>query len=218
MLSIITNLNEDVLGKLIAGLAMILALTISLTMHEYAHAFVAYKQGDDTAKLMGRLTPNPIAHIDLFGFLCCIFFGFGWAKPVPINPLKFRKFRKGIALVSLAGITVNFIFAFIFGGFYVLCSNYLILSNYFNLFLYDFCLLMFSLNCCLCVFNLLPIYPLDGFNFLQAFTSYENKFMKFMQNYGFIILLLLLFVFDFALSALIEMLMVPIQLFWGLFF
>ena len=98
---------------LAVSLSLCAVLVISFTLHEFAHALVAYKCGDYTAKAHGRLTINPLAHIDVMGFLCCFLFCFGWAKPVPINPLHFRKYKKGIILTSIAGIIVNIILAFI---------------------------------------------------------------------------------------------------------
>ena len=96
-----------------AGIAMLLVLIISLSLHEFGHAYVAYKQGDITPKYQGRVTLNPLAHIDPIGFLCCALFGFGWAKPVEINPLKFRNYKSGIFKVSIAGVTANLILSFL---------------------------------------------------------------------------------------------------------
>jgi Zn-dependent protease len=88
-------------------------ILISLTIHEFAHGYVAYRCGDDTAKMMGRLTINPLKHLDIVGTLMMFFVGFGWAKPVPINPRNFRKPRRDLFFVSIAGITANLILALI---------------------------------------------------------------------------------------------------------
>jgi len=90
---------------------LVLALLFSLSLHEFAHAYVAFKQGDPTAKHMGRLTLNPLAHLDPLGSLLLLFAGFGWAKPVPVNPLNMRDPKKGFALVAIAGPGMNFILA-----------------------------------------------------------------------------------------------------------
>ncbi len=97
-------------------LAYILALIIAFSMHELAHAFSAYKLGDPTPKAMGRLTLNPVKHIDIVGMLGFLIVGFGWAKPVPINPLYFRKYRRDNFIVSISGVLTNLILAFIFSG------------------------------------------------------------------------------------------------------
>jgi len=201
---------------LLAGIAVVLALVISLSTHEFAHAYVAYKNGDDTAKLQGRLSLNPMKHMDWIGVLCCVLFRFGWAKPVPVNPMKFRNYKKGSALVSIAGVTVNLIFAIVFGGLYVMFLKHIELSNNFLFFLCEFCACMFSLNACLFVFNLLPIYPLDGFNLVAAFAKYDNKFVQFMRQYGNIILIIILVAFNWLVSDLITLIMYPILRLWFL--
>ena len=90
-------------------LISVVVFFISLAMHEFAHGFVAYKMGDPTPKMAGRVTLNPFKHLDLMGFLFFIFFGFGWAKPMPVNPLNFKKYKKGVRLVSIAGVLTNFL-------------------------------------------------------------------------------------------------------------
>lgn len=203
---------------IIVVLAYALVLVISFSLHEFGHAYSAFKQGDDTAKAYGRLTINPLAHIDGIGFACCLLFGFGWAKPVPINPLKFRKYNKGIAIVSLSGIFVNFILAFVFYALQLLfCILFydLIITSLLMEFIYYFLYFMYIINICLLVFNLLPIYPLDGYQFLTAFTKYDNKFMQFMKNYGFIIMLLIVFVFYEIFTWLIGVFSAPIVAFWS---
>ena len=140
---------------LILCISFLIILILSIVLHEVAHGFIAYKQGDDTAKIQGRLSLNPIVHFDILGFISCVLFGFGWAKPVPINPLKFRNFKKGTALVSIAGVTVNIILAFIFCGLYVIVDTYLSIMNYFHLFLYFLCYFGFILNIGFFLFNLI---------------------------------------------------------------
>lgn len=214
MLSIIDQLTGT--EYISAGLALVLVLVLSLSLHEFGHAYVAYKQGDYTPKEMGRVTLNPLAHIDPIGFVCCMLFGFGWAKPVQINPIKFRNYRKGMALTSLAGVTVNLILAFIGCGLYYVCLRFLTFADGFQLFLYYFSYFLFNINISLFVFNLLPIYPLDGFNYLSAVTKYDNGFVNFMYKYGNIVLIVLLIFGSTLLSSLVYWVGFPIQLLWGL--
>lgn len=93
--------------------ASFFAVVIVLTLHEFAHAFVAYKCGDLTPKFNKRLTLNPMRHFDLVGLLCFTFVGFGWAKPVPINPNNFKHYRRGLAFTSTAGVIMNYLTAFL---------------------------------------------------------------------------------------------------------
>ncbi len=180
--------------------AWLIAIIFAIVSHEFAHAFVANKMGDPTAKLAGRLTLNPAKHLDPIGAICLVVFGFGWAKGVPINPNLFRNYKKGQILVSISGILTNLCLGVIFTFLSVIAnlffnSEILILQFLQALFMYSA-----MLNYVLAVFNILPIYPLDGFSLLEAFLPYENKFLTFMRKYGVIILLILL------LSNLIDLL------------
>lgn len=212
------NFINDLSGTEIisAGFALILVLVISLSLHEFGHAFVAYKQGDMTPKIMGRVTLNPLAHIDPIGFVCCALFGFGWAKPVEINPIKFRNYKKGLFLTSIAGVTINIILAFLGCGIYYICLRFLPLTNGFNLFLLYFGMFMYTINLSLFVFNLLPVYPLDGFNCIAALTKYDNKFVNFMRKYGTLILIIVLIFGDILLFQLVEWIGTPLEMLWRL--
>ena len=205
---------------LIASLAFVLVLIISFTLHEWAHAYVAYKCGDYTPQLAGRLTLNPLAHIDPIGFVCSALFCFGWAKPVPVNPLRFRNYRKGLALVSIAGVVMNLVIAILSCGAYIAIRKYAVIDSGFMLFVYMFFYTLFALNISLFVFNLLPVAPLDGFNFLASILKYGNKFIMFMARYGFIILFAVLLIGDFfggsLLGNLVNWISYPIIKFWGL--
>lgn len=222
MISLIQSFRGTEL--IIAGLAMLLTLVVSLSLHELAHAFVAYKCGDDTPKAMGRLTLNPIAHMDPMGLLFCIIFGFGWAKPVPVNPMKFKDYRKGRAWVSIAGVITNYILAFVSYLCYALCIRFIVEYNNVLMFIEVFFYLMFSLNIMLFVFNLLPFYPLDGFNFINAFSKDNNRFTKFAYEKGPMILLIVLIIdevlyFMVGISIftfLVDIASMPITLLWGL--
>lgn len=201
-------------------LGYMIALMFAFCVHEFSHAFVAYKMGDPTAKALGRLTLNPFKHIDPIGFLCLIFFGFGWAKPVEINPLHFKHYRKGMALVSLAGVFANLILAFVFSGIYFFVAQFLINStNLFMIFLDYMIFYSVVLNLSLFVFNLLPVYPLDGFNFIKSITKPGNKFISFMQKYGTIVLLIFIItpIFEYVFAYVTGGLIWLFNSFWGLF-
>ena len=214
MLNLIGELTGDQL--ICAGLAMVLVLVISFSLHEFGHAFVAYKQGDYTPKSTGRVTLNPLKHMDPVGFICCLLFGFGWAKPVEINSLNFRNYRKGMVLTSIAGVIVNIILAFLGCGLYLVCLRFLPLTSNLAMFLLYFFEFLYSINLCLFVFNLLPIYPLDGFKIVDTLTKYNNKFVNFMRQYGNIILIVLLLCGDGLLLTLVNWIGMPIELLWGL--
>jgi len=138
----------------------------AITVHEYAHARTALSLGDPTAKMAGRITFNPVSHIDPIGAICLYLFHFGWAKPVPINPRYFRNPRMGSLWVSLAGPLANFGVALLTG---VLIRYFLFPSELYLRILVS----MVFLNIALGLFNLLPIPPLDGSHVLESFLPYE---------------------------------------------
>lgn len=166
------------------------AVIIGLTVHEWAHAAAANRLGDPTAKNLGRMTLNPLAHIDLFGFLCLLVVGFGWAKPVPVNPRNFKNYRRDDIIVSLAGIVTNLIVALITTIVFYFSLRGTLGSN--EAF-YSIVLNIITINLSLAVFNLLPIYPLDGSHVFESLFMRKNpKFFMFMRNYGQYILIALL--------------------------
>ena len=202
---------------IIVAIAFLFAIIIALSFHEFAHAFVAYKCGDTTPKMQGRITLNPLKHIEPIGFLCCALFGFGWAKPVKVQSINFRNFKKGNGLTAVAGVAMNLILAFIGCGFY---SGLILIQsqNIFLKILIYFFYYTYIINICLAVFNILPIYPLDGFKLVENYTKYGNSYVEFMYKYGTLVLLGIVFIFDDLLSLLIGYVSLPIQLFWKLIF
>ena len=165
------------------------AILIALSFHEFAHAWMANKMGDPTAKNLGRLTLDPVKHLDLMGTICIILFSFGWAKPVPINPRNFRKPKRDEILVSLAGVFMNLIVAFIATGVYFA----LLVSGSTNEILLNIIRPIYIINLYIAIFNLIPIPPLDGFHIISAlFIRKAGKVVNILHRYGFIILLVLL--------------------------
>ena len=178
----------------IVFLITIFVYLISLTLHEFAHSLTAYKMGDPTPKLMGRLTLNPFKHLSLGGFLMFVLLGIGWARPVPINPLNFKKYRKGIRLVSISGILTNFLLGLIAAIIYAILLSTV---GYINTAMeYLFLILQYFMvvNSFLALFNLIPIYPMDGFNFVTSFMRVDNKYIKFNVKNGMKLLLCILLV------------------------
>ncbi len=171
------------------------ALLIAISMHEYAHAYVSYKLGDDTAKNMGRMSVNPFVHLDLFGTICLVLLGFGWAKPVGINPDKFKNRKKGMLLSAIAGPVMNLLIAVIAVFIYLLLIKifYSSTSDTFNIFL-NIIYYIFIYNVYLCIFNLLPLPPLDGSKVLAAFLPerLEYKFYQYERQMYFILLILII--------------------------
>ncbi len=165
-------------------------LLLALTVHEYFHGYVAYRQGDPTAKIEGRLTLNPLKHIDIFGFLAFLIFRIGWAKPVPINPYNFRDLRKGIILTSLAGPAANFILAIPFGLLLRFIPRNAMVLNLVWIMAYG----GLVYNLVLCAFNLIPIPPLDGSKILfPLLPSSTLNAQMWLERHGFILLIGLIF-------------------------
>lgn len=191
LISLILNATDKRLAFL-EIIAYALTAMVAIVMHELSHGYIAYRQGDDTARLSGRLTLNPLKHLDLMGTLMLLFVGFGWAKPVPVNPLNFKEYRKGMRKVSLAGVTMNFILGVLgiaFFAIYVASTKNVLVElysakYYIIMFVQYLLIYSMSINFILMVFNLIPLYPLDGFRLLETFTKPNNKYIEFNYRYG----------------------------------
>ena len=178
---------------------LIFPVLSAVTFHELAHGYVAYLCGDPTAKNEGRLTLNPIKHLDPIGTIIFIVTRMiGWAKPVPINPAYFKNFKRDLFLVSLAGPFMNFILAFLAGMILKILAHIHITSP----FLYYKILLPFAIimkltvqiNIALAFFNLIPVPPLDGSKILMTILPENlNRYYAYLEPFGFVIILILVF-------------------------
>ncbi|MFA6028200.1 MAG: site-2 protease family protein [Patescibacteria group bacterium] len=191
----------------------VLCVIIAISVHEFSHAMAGYLEGDDTAKLSGRLTFNPLAHIDWVGLILLIVVGFGWGKPVPFNPYNLKHKRFGPAIVALAGPCSNFILLVLVG---LVLKLVILFSNLSpdNL-LITFLVSLIQINLILMLFNLLPIPPLDGSKVLYTFLPYKYRnVIIFLETYGTWILLIFIFfgssifswIFDFFYSLVLKIL------------
>lgn len=169
-------------------ITLIPGIIIAMSFHEFAHAYVAHLMGDDTAKRAGRLTLDPISHINPLGFMMLLIGGFGWAKPVPINENNFRNRKLGVFLVSIAGVTMNIIIATLTLIIINLTQNIFSSSQY-----YEVMNSIVWLNIAFASFNLLPIPPLDGSKILAAILPANKRYILYrFENYGFIIMIILI--------------------------
>ncbi len=197
LLQFLTGNLPPILDKLVTdppiGASFILGLVVGITIHEASHAFVAYRLGDPTAKLEGRMTLDPRSHLDPVGTVALLFLGFGWGKPTPFDPYNLRNIKRDSALISVAGAASNFILAVLLSLPYLIAyytqnvSGPLAQS-------YSYLAPIIWLNVILGVFNLIPIHPLDGFKVLAGLLP-RNWYQDFiqMEKFGIFILLILLF-------------------------
>lgn len=194
---------------------MVPVLLISLTVHEFSHGYIAYRLGDMTAKDQGRLTLNPLKHLDPVGTIMMIIARVGWAKPVPVNPYFFKDRKKGMMLVSIAGPLSNILMAFIgifpFEVFAYSFYDAIIGGNKPLMYVLDFLHLFFAVNLNLAIFNLLPVPPLDGSKILSGVLPADLyfRFMEHERTIGMVFLLIVL-VFPGALGKILEFFTSPI--------
>lgn len=199
MIYIIMNF-ESPRDKFLGGVAVICAIMLAIIVHEFAHGYVAKLNGDRTAEFSGRLTFNPAKHFDVFGVLMFLLIGFGWARPVPVDVRNFRNAKKGMVTVSLAGVGANLILAFLSA---VVLSLIIAITNNLSIIegsilhmifflISTFLLFSIFISVILITFNLLPIFPLDGFRLVEALTKPNNRYVVFMRRNGLYVLIGLL--------------------------
>ena len=205
-------------------IAYIVVLLFSLGTHEFAHAYMACRNGDYTAKHMGRMTMNPFAHFDTYGFVCLIVLGFGWAKPVPVVPEYFNRGRKSMFQVAIAGIVSNLILALLFaclaGAVSTFAPNFFFGLNFWSVLVKHIIMLGMEINLSLAVFNLLPFYPLDGSKILELCLKPGNKFLDFLKKYSMLIMLACLFfgIISYIINICVSFLGTGMLVMWGWFF
>lgn len=173
-----------------ALIGFLIAIILGFTVHEFSHALMAYKLGDDTAKRVGRLSLNPLVHIDRMGFIALLFAGFGWAKPVPYNPNNLQKPKRDSLFISLAGPFSNFVVAFVT----MIPLVFFVLQGDTNNLLFVVLQWIVAINLGLMAFNLLPIPPLDGAELLHILTPAKyDHIRQQLVYYGPILLLFFIF-------------------------
>jgi len=177
-----TSLFSNPLGFFMWALALIIAITV----HEFAHALVADKLGDPTARSQNRLTLNPLSHLDPLGTVALLFMGFGWGRPVPFDPYNLRNPRRDSALISLAGPTSNLLLAILLSLILKFIPLFPLLASLFSF--------LIALNIMLAIFNLVPVYPLDGEKILTGLlpASTAVEYSRVMRQWGTIILIFLI--------------------------
>ena len=182
-------LSGDLRSAFITLALSLPAIVLCLSIHEAAHGGAAYLLGDRTAHDSGRLTLSPLAHIDPVGFICLLLFGFGWARPVPVNISNFKNRRTGMAVTALAGPAANFVTAFIAYCLYFVVWIYG--NSVFMQVLGEFLAIVASMSVGLGVFNLIPVHPLDGSRVLDAYLPFSWSLK--LQRYQPVIILLFIF-------------------------
>ena len=196
------------LMEMVAGLP---GLIMALALHEYAHARVAVAMGDFTPKMMGRLTLNPMAHIDPIGLVVLLIARFGWAKPVVINPHNFHDRKKGEILVALAGPAMNFLLAFLALGVMIFLTHTMRIEMSYGLRAVLWLIVVYNIN--FGIFNLIPLPPLDGSRILMAVLPYEMQYrFAALERYSMLIFII------FIATPILGYILVPIaQFLLGLF-
>lgn len=197
-MSLVQNLITIVINKIY----ILPVLLFCITLHELAHGYTAYLLGDNTAKINKRLTINPLRHIDLTGFLLLLIVGFGWAKPVPINPYNFKNRKRGVFIVSISGPLANLIISIFLA---LLLSNRLITNSI----LFQYLEIVLWYNVVLGIFNLLPFPPLDGSKILYSILP--ERFEYFLISYEKYMYLILIFL---VLTDKIDNMLNPLIKWW----
>lgn len=190
---LLSNWSTDFLYLVLSLVAIIMAMCVAIPFHEFAHAWAAKHEGDYTAVAMKRYTLAPLAHFDVKGFIFLLIFGFGWAKPVPVDSRNFKHGRRSEFLVAIAGVVMNLILGIVFLFIYMLLLKFfpqIFEVKVYGMLLQLFLIYAYSLNFTLAFFNILPLYPLDGYNVIKSLSKTENSFLVFMKRYSFWILLL----------------------------
>ena len=179
---------SDPMNWLMGELMMLPGIIIGLAFHEFAHAAVAFKVGDPTPKMQGRVTINPLAHIDPVGLAALLFAGFGWGVPVQINPSNFKKRRRDELLVSLAGVTMNLVIAIVFAivaKILYMTMGPSFLSGSVGSILWMMIMYVIQINLVLMIFNLIPCPPLDGFSIIsEIFNIKHTEIYWTLYRYG----------------------------------
>ena len=208
--------REWILDKIL----LLPAIVIGLSMHEFAHAAVAYKLGDNTPKLQGRVTINPMAHIDWVGLVALFFCGFGWGQPVQINPYNFKKRRRDELLVAVAGVAMNLVIAALFTVVAKLVfvatgpawlSGTTLGSGILKILIY-----IVQINIVLMIFNLIPVPPLDGFNIIAnifGFAQTETYWRIYRYGNWILVAIIIFGVTGYVISPCVQFFM---SIFWNI--